>query len=305
MNSQNKILENHGTPGFNLVFQNRKIGIVFFTISLILHALFFFGMILFHNFKLPNKPIPQVIQIDLVSFVPEPESVQEVVPEKTAKSEEISPKDVISVKKEAIKKEVRKIPTIKPAINLKTKPKNLKALMAKKKKNKIEKLKEKQIVKKLKPKKEVEPDKLLEEAREKLEKKIEEQNQSRLTQALNRLKKKVKNQDEKQNPATGYSKKGYKPIDIYKMVVGAKIEQNWVFNDALLARIDQNLEVRILIKILKSGEIRDIIYETKSGSRYLDESAKKAIKKVNSLPQLPTGIRSFNLVVIFTPKGLK
>jgi len=69
--------------------------------------------------------------------------------------------------------------------------------------------------------------------------------------------------------------------------------------------MNQNLEVRILIKILKSGEIRDIIYETKSGNRYLDESAKKAIKKANPLPALPGGMRSYDVVVIFTPKGLK
>ncbi len=88
------------------------------------------------------------------------------------------------------------------------------------------------------------------------------------------------------------------------MILGAKIEQNWVFNDAL-ARMDQNLEVRILIKILKSGRIRDIIYETRSGNRYLDDSAKKAIKKADPLPQLPAGMRSYDVVVIFTPKGLK
>ena len=88
------------------------------------------------------------------------------------------------------------------------------------------------------------------------------------------------------------------------MVLGSQIEQNWVFNDTL-ARIDQNLEVRILIKILKSGEIRDIIYETRSGNQYLDESAKKAIKKTNPLPPLPPGMYSYDVVVIFTPKGLK
>jgi len=81
-------------------------------------------------------------------------------------------------------------------------------------------------------------------------------------------------------------------------------DQNWVFND-ILARMDKNLEVVVLIKILKNGEIRDIIYETKSGNRYLDESAKKAIKKSNPLPPLPAGRRSYDLGLIFTPRGLK
>jgi colicin import membrane protein len=88
------------------------------------------------------------------------------------------------------------------------------------------------------------------------------------------------------------------------MVLKSAIEQNWVFND-MLARMDQHLEVRVMIKILKSGEIRDIAYETKSGNRYLDESAKKAIKRANPLPKLPAGMTSFDLVVGFTPKGIK
>ena len=69
--------------------------------------------------------------------------------------------------------------------------------------------------------------------------------------------------------------------------------------------MDQKLEVRILLKILKNGEIRDIIYETRSDNRYLDESAKKAIKKANPLPPLPAGMHSYDLLIGFSPKGLK
>jgi TonB family protein len=65
------------------------------------------------------------------------------------------------------------------------------------------------------------------------------------------------------------------------------------------------MEVRILIKILKNGEIRDIIYETRSGNPYLDQSAKRAIQRANPLPALPSGMASYDVVVIFTPKGLK
>ncbi|WP_299981622.1 energy transducer TonB [Desulfobacula sp.] len=270
---------------------SRKTGIIFFFISLFLHGLFFYSIIFFQDFKLP-KPLPPVIQIDLVSFSPEP------LLEEPAKNEENSKKDGIPVKSQIIKKKSRKISTIKPDISLKTKPKNLKDLMAQQ---------EKKPVKKEKPKKQIDSEKVLEEAREKLEKKVENQNQ--IAQALSRLQKKVKDQGkskegEKKGAYAGAGKKGYKPIDLYKMVLGQTIEQNWVFND-ILARMDQNFEVRILIKILKSGEIRDIIYETKSGNRYLDESAKKAIKKANPLPQLPGGMRSYDVVVIFTPKGLK
>ena len=50
---------------------NRKIGFIFFCISLILHALSFYGIIFFQGFRLP-KPLPPVIQVDLVSFSEEP-----------------------------------------------------------------------------------------------------------------------------------------------------------------------------------------------------------------------------------------
>ncbi|MEN8211107.1 MAG: TonB family protein [Thermodesulfobacteriota bacterium] len=301
MSSKNQIIQSQTESFLNPVDQNRKIGTVFFIISILLHGMFFFGCIFLQEFKL-SKPLPPVIQIDLVSFAPEPLIEESSETEAKPQKDEISTKKP-DIKKPATKEKSQKIPTIKPDISLKTKPKDLKELIALKKK-KPEKKKEKKPVEKIKPKKEVDPAKALKKKSEQLEKQVEKQNQDRLAQALSRLKKKVKDQDTKQNSGKGYDKKGYKPIDLYKMILGSAIEQNWVFNDAL-ARMDQNLEVRILIKILKSGRIRDIIYETRSGNHYLDESAKKAIKKTDPLPQLPAGMRSYDVVVIFTPKGLK
>lgn len=275
------------------VDHSRKIGIIFFFISLFLHGLFFCSILFFQDFRLP-KPMPSVIQIDLVSFSPEPLGVE------IKKSEESMDTESVSVKSWAIKKKNRKISTIKADISLKTKPKNLKELMAQQ---------EKKSVEKKTPENQIDSEKVLEEAREKLEKKVMDQNQDQIAQALSRFQKKVKNQgesieSENKGLYAGAGNKKYKPIDLYKMDLGFKIEQNWVFNDTL-ARMDQNLEVRILIKILKSGEIRDIIYETKSGNRYLDESAKKAIKKANPLSPLPAGMHSYDVGIIFTPKGLK
>jgi len=282
---------------------DRASGVVFFSMSVFVHGLFFGGLIFFHNFRKP-KPLPPVIQIDLVSFSPDP------VLEEPAKNEEISKKEGIPTKKTSIKKKNQKIPTKKADISLKTKPKNLKDLIAiqEKKKKEPEKKKEK-IVEKVAPQEKIDENETLEETKQDMEKKVVDENNERIAQALSRLQKKVKEQgkaktSDGQGTYQGYGKKGYKPIDLYKMVIGSAIEQNWVFNETL-ARMDQELEVRILIKILKSGKIRDIIYETKSGNRYLDESAKKAIKKTDPLPQLPSGMRSWDVVVIFTPKGLR
>ncbi|MDA3789087.1 MAG: TonB family protein [Desulfobacula sp.] len=294
---------------------NGKTGIIFFSVSLIVHALFFYGIIFFQQFRL-SKPMPPFVQVDLVSFSAEPvtrelpgkeETFKEIPKEthkETPKEEEIPITPLPATPPPA---KIREIPSITPDVSLKTKPKNLKDLMAqqeKKKKASEEKIKEKPV-KKRPP----DPDKILDKARKNLEKEIENQNKTKIAQALNRIQKKVQDQGttkqgEGSQASAGPGKKGYTPIDLYKMVLGSQIEQNWVFNDTL-ARLDQNLEVRILIKILKSGEIRDIIYETRSGNQYLDESAKKAIKKTNPLPSLPPGMYSYDVVVIFTPKGLK
>jgi colicin import membrane protein len=282
--------------------------IIFFSVSLFVHGLFFCGMIFFQKFKM-SKPMPSVIQVDLVSFLPEPE-VEESVGKQQITQEIFKDEGIpINPVPKPLPPKVKKIPTIKPDISLKTKPANLKELMARQEKKNKAADKKKTKKPAVKPKPEKSTDKALEEARENLEKKIENQNQDKIARALSRLEKKVKGQGRTKvgqgsDPTVGVGKKGYKPIDLYKMVLGSAIEQNWVFNDTL-ARLDQKLEARILIKILKSGEIRDIIYETRSGNQYLDESAKKAIKKTNPLPPLPPGMYSYDVVVIFTPKGLK
>lgn len=289
---------------------NKKTGILFFSISIVFHGLFFGSGFFLQNFNKPD-PLPPVIKIDLVSF--DPESIPDAPPPEVEAEKEVPANEVISEKKPLVsdkKPEVKTIPTIKPDISLKTKPKNLKELIAEKKKKKSQK--KQTIEKKPPPKKEAAAKKETQKkAAQTIKKKpdpekiIEKQNQARLAKALERLQKKVAGQKDNQGAAgSDAAKQGYKAIDLYKMVLGSAIEQNWVFND-VLARLDQKLEVRILIKILKSGQIRDIIYETRSGNRYLDESAKKAIKKANPLPKLPAGMRSYDVVVIFTPKGLK
>jgi len=285
--------------------QNKKTGIIFYGISILVHVVFFSGVLFFQNFQLP-KPMPPVIQIDLVSFTPEPD-IPDMQTQRTGQKDAAS-KEGIPVTVKTLKKKSRKISNIKPDISLKTKPKNLKDLMAQQeKKEEPEKKPPKKEKSVQKRKQKVDPSKALEDARQKLEKTVEDQTRDKIAQALSRLQGKVKEQGkikETERPYAGYGKKGYKPIDLYQMVLGSAIEQNWVFNE-VFARMDQNLEVRILIKILKNGEIRDIIYETRSGNRYLDESAKKAIKKASPLPALPPGMYSYDLLIGFTPKGLK
>jgi len=298
-NSKNRRIQVQDYPN-----NGSNIFVLFLFVSICFHVLFFISLIFIQGFNI-SKPLPPVIQIDLVSFALDPALEDPGKATEDVKDEVIedAKDEGIPVKAAPIKKKPKKIPTIKPDISLKTKPKNLKDLIAQqeKKKKEIKKSETKKPVKKPKPTKA--PDDVEKESKEKVDK----QTQDTIAQALSRLKDKVREQGEVSDESAsqkGVGKKGYKPIDLYNLVIGSTIEQNWVFND-ILAKMDQELEVRILIKILKSGEIRDIIYETKSGNRYLDESAKKAVKKANPLPSLPAGLHAYDVGLIFTPRGLK
>jgi colicin import membrane protein len=83
-----------------------------------------------------------------------------------------------------------------------------------------------------------------------------------------------------------------------------RIRQNWAFNERL-ANAEKGIQARVLIKILQNGQIRDVWFETRSGNRYLDESALKAVKKSNPLPPLPKGYVTYDVGLQFTPSGLK
>ena len=300
----------HNTRSFLLnEHKNGKITLIFFAVSVILHILLFAGAVFFPDLKRP-KPVPQVIQIDLVSFAPVPSL--EASPSQTPTEPEPEPQveqddQGVSIKA-ASKPEKKTIQHKKPDISLKTKPKNLKKLIDQKKRKPVEKKKKPKPEKAEQKAEKKETPPPPENKNEKTEPEPVDEEQQRIADALRRLQEKVKSQgadtSKGMSGQLGKYKKGTKPMDLYKIVIGSTIEQNWVFND-VLAQMDQNLEVRLLIKILKSGEIRDIIYETRSGNRYLDESAKKAIKKANPLPALPPGRPSWDVIVIFTPKGLK
>lgn len=292
--------------------QDRRTGIVFLIVSIVAHGLFFGSLIFFQDFHFPRS-MPPVIQIDLVSFSPVLGSDkpggggQEIEDEKgeiqSENQETDSPVQPAEVKKE------EPPPVIKPDISLKTKPKDLKTLLAEQEK----KIKEEE--KKKEEKTDKKPPRTKTDASKTMAKAVDKAEESNMSEIFNRMGKKVAEQtksrqgdggpgDGKGGSPEGTGKGGSTPEQIYQMEIASRIRQNWVFNESL-ARMDRNLEVTILIKILKSGEIRDIIFETRSGNPYLDESAKKAILKINPLKPLPAGMYSYDLGLIFTPQGLK
>lgn len=178
-------------------------------------------------------------------------------------------------------------------------------------------------------KKTFQADKVLESARSSMEKKVDKQVErsqpptgATLDKAFARLEKAVKTQAGSRsgsgsdlkpdsNFAPGVSGNGvrgaktdYTAIDLYNLELMYRIQQNWAFNPRL-AGSEKGIEARVLIKILKNGQIRDVWFETRSGNSYLDNSALKAVKKANPLPPLPKGYATYDIGLRFTPSGLQ
>lgn len=290
--------------------ENDQMGFTFIGLSILAHVFFLLAMLFLQNLHF-TKPLPPVIQVDLISFAPEPvfedlsgpdepaKAVEEMIEEKVVDPNKDLSKEVVTPEDVPKKAPPKKMVVKKPDISLKTKPKNLKELI----KSKQEEAKK---ADKKKPEKVVE--------NKETPKQAAEDTSNQLTQALSRLEQMVKEQNKQKQArakdkegggtVSGSGKKNYKPIDLYNMVLASAINQNWAFNERL-ANMEKTLEVRILITVLKSGQLRDIFFETRSGNNYLDESAEKAIRKALPLPELPKGYSTYTVGLIFTPKGLK
>ncbi|NWH06698.1 cell envelope integrity protein TolA [Desulfobacter latus] len=311
-------------------------------LSLVCHALFFISLYFLHDFQF-SAPSPKVVTVDLVTFAPGPAgpanaqtSGKAPMPDEPASdnADNVNPDAPSQISSQPVEPKAPEIPIIKPEVSLKSKPQNLKDLIAdrqkkspKKKQLKKKPPKEKPVEKKKKPPKKARKklEKDLAKAKKEKAQKLEKQKQTQLKDALARMKDSVASR-ENDAKGTNFDGKGrmsaaaaagagtagggggnlgeVTPLRLYQMVIKSAIEQNWVFND-VMAGLDQDLEVRIFIKILKNGNIRDISFETRSGNNYLDESAKKAIKRANPLPELPKGMFSYELVLGFSPRGLK
>ncbi|MFC1488974.1 energy transducer TonB [Thermodesulfobacteriota bacterium] len=100
-------------------------------------------------------------------------------------------------------------------------------------------------------------------------------------------------------------KKELEVIDIYRIFIATDIQKNWAFSP-LMAKGQTDLEALISFKVMPNGQIRDIQLDKRSGNRYLDESAKKAILKSNPVQPHPPGINKPYIMVGLraTPKGL-
>ncbi len=76
---------------------------------------------------------------------------------------------------------------------------------------------------------------------------------------------------------------------VYYSLIWSKVRQEWVLPEGILH--DDNLVAIIDAKILRNGKVDDVGFEKRSGNRYFDESAIKAIRKASPFPPLPEWIK--------------
>jgi colicin import membrane protein len=95
-------------------------------------------------------------------------------------------------------------------------------------------------------------------------------------------------------------------MDIYRAEIPYVVQKNWAFSSQL-AGLSGDLYAIVVLEIGRDGRILDIWFDEKSGNRFLDESAYKAVQKSDPLPPLPPGYprNSYKLGLRFTPKGIQ
>lgn len=84
-------------------------------------------------------------------------------------------------------------------------------------------------------------------------------------------------------------------MDPYYAEVWARIRGQWSLPQEIIPR--GNVETVINVRILRNGAVVDIGFEKRSGNRYFDDSAVRAIKKASPLPPLPSGIRGNDIEI--------
>ncbi len=119
---------------------------------------------------------------------------------------------------------------------------------------------------------------------------------STVDRAIENIRKKVNTGTNQPGPAgqTGNTESNAK-MNVYYSLIWSRIKGKWTLPQDILPR--ENIEAIIQAKILRNGAVVDLSFEKRSGNRYFDESAMKAIKKASPFPPLPDSIRDSNIAI--------
>lgn len=100
-------------------------------------------------------------------------------------------------------------------------------------------------------------------------------------------------------PATPAGQPGGAEMDAqmsaYYTMIWSRIKGRWALPQGILP--GEVLEAVIDVTILRSGAVTEMTFEKRSGNRYFDESALKAIQRASPLPPLPAWISESSLAV--------
>ncbi len=271
-----------------------------FTFSIICHLVFFAVLILAPGHKPYSKYSPSVINVRMVAL---PDAAPGSGGEIAIKQQ----KQVTRQKKAQVSGKLKKA-----AVRIADKSSKAVSIAPKSKK-----------IKKSLKKKTFKSSKVVKSAIAAIEKKVEESRPDPVAEAIDRLKSKLKKSGRIGQPGHKAGKGSVRPgagimggagaggkhalelIDIYRVEIAYQIQKNWAFSESLAGgRTD--LVVEMAFAVMPGGEIKDIWFDTRSGNRYLDESAYKAVMKSNPVSPHPPGL-SEKVVYVglrFGPKGL-
>lgn len=83
--------------------------------------------------------------------------------------------------------------------------------------------------------------------------------------------------------------------DEYIASVWSRVKQNWTIPQTLMP--DKNIMTVIHVKISRNGNLEYMDFEKRSGNRYFDDSALRAVKKSGPFPPLPYWIRDKSIEI--------
>jgi TonB family protein len=84
-------------------------------------------------------------------------------------------------------------------------------------------------------------------------------------------------------------------MDPYYAEIWARVRGQWAMPQGILPKGD--MENVVNARILRNGAVVDVIFEKRSGNRYFDDSAVRAVKKASPLPPLPSWIRGESIEI--------
>ena len=161
--------------------------------------------------------------------------------------------------------------------------------------------------KKKKPKrKQISNEALLQKRLKEIQERVrEKKEEAYLAKRLRALEKKVEaSQPPVSARGSGPSSGENEALRRYFTMVWAIIRENWILPTELLK--GKNLRATVVLRVSDNGKILKTWFEKRSGDAVFDQSVKKAIDAVKSLPPIPKGLGPgpVEIGVNFKPEGL-